>query len=110
MRSGPTSGFTGRSAGSSLSRSEPSKSLRRVEVITLSSSESEEEDLEIIAARLRQLAPRKTGRKYTETNRKHVHSNRCRTQEEESSKQEIMCVRPRVAFTKLGYIRAMQKH
>ena len=79
-------------------------------MITLSSSESEEEDLEIIAARLRQLAPRKTGRKYTETNRKHVHSNRCRTQEEESSKQEIMCVRPRVAFTKLGYIRAMQKH
>ena len=98
---GPTSGSTGRSAGSRWLRSEPI-----IEVITLSSSESEGEDLETLAANLRQLSSRKTGRKYVETNREHVHSNRCRPHE----KQEVMCVRPRVTFTKLGNIRAMQKH
>ena len=110
MRSnlGPTSGFTGRSVtGSSLSCSEPSKTSRRVEVITLSSSESEAEDLEIIAARLRKP---KGLRKYTETTRRIVQSNRSRTSDDESSKQECMCSKPRVPFNKPGSIRAMQKH
>ena len=71
----PTSGSTGRSTGSRWLRSEPI-----IEVITLSSSESEGEDLEILAANLRRMSSRKTGRKYVETNREHVHSNRYRPQ------------------------------
>ena len=114
MRSnlGPTSGFNkhlraSSATGSSLSCSEPSKTSRRVEVITLSSSESEAEDLEIIAARLRKA---KGTRKYTETTRRIVQSNRSKNPDDDSSKRECMCSRPRVPFTKLGSIRAMQKH
>ena len=111
---GPTSGFNkhlraSSATGSSSSslRSEPPKTSRRVEVMTLSSSESEAEDLEIIAARLRKA---KGLRKYTETTRRIVQSNRSKTLDDDSSKRECMCSRPRVPFTKLGSIRAMQKH
>ena len=92
MRSGPTSGFTEKVAGSRGLRTEPV-----IEVITLSSSsESEGEDLEILAANLKRLSSCKTGRKYVETNKEQVHSNRCRPH-----KKEVMCVRPRVNFTTL---------
>ena len=115
MRSklGPTSGSNkhwrmSSATGSSSSCSEPSKTSRRVvEVITLSSSESEAEDLEIIAARLKKA---KGTRKYTETTRRIVQSNRSKNPDDDSSKQECMCSRPRIPFTKLGSIRAMQKH
>ena len=110
MRSklGPTSGSNkhwrmSSATGSSSSCSEPSKTSRRVvEVITLSSSESEAEDLEIIAARLRKA---KGTRKYTETTRRIVQSNRSKNLDDDSSKRECMCSRPRVPFTKLGSIK-----
>ena len=93
MRLGSTSEVTGRTTGSRGLRLKPV-----IEVITLSSSsESEGEDLEILAANLKRLSSCKTGRKYVETNKEHVHSNRCRHHE----KQDVMCVRPRLTFTTL---------
>ena len=93
MRSGSTSGVTGRTTGSRGLCLKPV-----IEVITLSSSsESEGEDLEILAANLKRLSSRKTGRKYVETNKEHVHSKRGRHHET----HDVMCVRPRVTFTTL---------
>ena len=49
----------------------------RVEVITISSSESSDEDLEVIAARLRKAkCLKKSQRKYTETTRSQVEMRR----------------------------------
>ena len=78
------SNTTGRATGSCPSTSPKSacprtssRSSRTVEVITISSSESSDEDLEVIAARLRKAkCLRKSQRKYMETNKSQVEIRR----------------------------------
>ena len=61
MRSGSTSGVTERATGSRGLRLKPV-----IEVILSSSSESEGEEVEILAANLKRMSSHKTGKKYME--------------------------------------------
>ena len=97
---------------------------RTVEVITLSSGSESDEDLEVIAARLRKA--KCLQRKYTETTRstRRIFHSKARgkkdeeitLEEENSSKRETtgrtgcMGPKPRVPYKKMGMIRSLHQN
>ena len=117
--------YTPGRATSSSTRSESPRTgsrARTVEVITLSSGSESDEDLEVIAARLRKAkCLKQSQRKYTETTRstRRIFQSKAwgrkdeeiTLEEENSSKRETtgrngcMCPTPRVPYKKMGMIR-----